>query len=35
MHDFRTLQDHVAPRTTSDLLFKGAVQDTAAACTPG
>ncbi|MEQ1873033.1 MAG: SufD family Fe-S cluster assembly protein [Ilumatobacteraceae bacterium] len=29
MHDFRTLQDHVAPRTNSDLLFKGAVQDTA------
>jgi len=29
MHDFRTLQDHVAPRTTSDLLFKGAVQDEA------
>lgn len=29
MHDFRTLQDHVAPRTHSDLLFKGAVQDTA------
>ena len=29
MHDFRTLQDHLAPRTTSDLLFKGAVQDTA------
>jgi Fe-S cluster assembly protein SufD len=27
MHDFRTLQDHVSPRTTSDLLFKGAVQD--------
>jgi Fe-S cluster assembly protein SufD len=27
MHDFRTLQDHAAPRTTSDLLFKGAVQD--------
>jgi Fe-S cluster assembly protein SufD len=25
MHDFRTLQDHVGPRTTSDLLFKGAV----------
>lgn len=24
-HDFRTLQEHVAPRTTSDLLFKGAV----------
>jgi Fe-S cluster assembly protein SufD len=29
MHDFRTLQDHAAPRTNSDLLFKGAVQDTA------
>ncbi len=29
MHDFRTLQDHVAPRTNSDLLFKGAVQDSA------
>ena len=27
MHDFRTLQDHVAPSTSSDLLFKGAVQD--------
>ena len=27
MHDFRTLQDHAAPKTTSDLLFKGAVQD--------
>jgi Fe-S cluster assembly protein SufD len=26
MHDFRTLQDHVAPKTSSDLLFKGAVQ---------
>jgi Fe-S cluster assembly protein SufD len=25
MHDFRTLQDHGAPRTTSDLLFKGAI----------
>jgi Fe-S cluster assembly protein SufD len=25
MQDFRTLQEHVAPRTTSDLLFKGAV----------
>ena len=25
MHDFRTMQDHQAPRTTSDLLFKGAV----------
>ncbi len=29
MHDFRTLQDHIAPRTSSDLLFKGAVQDRA------
>jgi len=27
MHDFRTLQDHIAPSTTSDLLFKGALQD--------
>jgi Fe-S cluster assembly protein SufD len=27
MHDFRTIQDHDAPRTYSDLLFKGAVQD--------
>jgi Fe-S cluster assembly protein SufD len=26
MHDFRTIQDHAAPHTTSDLLFKGAVQ---------
>ena len=29
MHDFRTLQDHAAPRTHSNLLFKGAVKDTA------
>jgi Fe-S cluster assembly protein SufD len=29
MHDFRTIQDHDAPHTTSDLLFKGAVQDIA------
>jgi Fe-S cluster assembly protein SufD len=29
MHDFRTLQDHVAPRTRSELLFKGAVKDSA------
>lgn len=29
MHDFRTLQDHGAPKTHSDLLFKGAVQDRA------
>lgn len=27
MHDFRTIQDHDAPHTHSDLLFKGAVQD--------
>ena len=27
--DFRTLQDHVAPYTTSDLLFKGALRDRA------
>jgi Fe-S cluster assembly protein SufD len=26
MHDFRTMQDHDAPKTTSDLLFKGAVE---------
>lgn len=25
MHDFRTMQDHAAPKTTSNLLFKGAV----------
>ena len=29
MHDFRTLQDHAAPSSTSDLLFKGAVKDRA------
>lgn len=29
MHDFRTVQDHAAPSTTSDLLFKGAVSDQA------
>jgi len=29
--DFRTLQDHVAPHSTSDLLFKGALKDTARA----
>lgn len=27
--DFRTLQDHVAPQTASDLLFKGALKDLA------
>jgi len=26
-HDFRTMQDHLAPHTTSNLVFKGAVQD--------
>ena len=30
MLDFRTLQDHDAPYTRSDLLFKGAVEDDAA-----
>lgn len=29
MHDFRTLQDHAAPHTHSNLLFKGAVKDEA------
>ncbi len=29
MLDFRTLQDHDAPNTSSDLLFKGAVEDEA------
>jgi len=29
MLDFRTLQDHAAPHTRSDLLFKGAVEDSA------
>lgn len=29
MHDFRTTQIHSAPRTRSDLLFKGAVRDRA------
>ena len=27
MHDFRVIQSHEAPHTSSDLLFKGAVQD--------
>lgn len=35
MHDFRTLQDHDAPRATSNLLFKGAVQDDAASVYTG
>jgi len=29
VHDFRTLQEHGAPKTTSDLVFKGAVAGTA------
>jgi len=29
VHDFRTLQDHHAPRTRSELLFSGAVADSA------
>jgi Fe-S cluster assembly protein SufD len=29
MHDFRITQEHVAPKTNSDLLFKGAVNDEA------
>jgi Fe-S cluster assembly protein SufD len=29
MHDFRTLQEHRAPNTRSELLFKGAVEDRA------
>jgi Fe-S cluster assembly protein SufD len=29
MHDFRTIQEHAGPSTTSDLLFKGAVEDAA------
>lgn len=29
MHDFRTIQRHDAPKSSSDLLFKGAVHDTA------
>lgn len=35
MHDFRTTQDHDAPNTSSDLLFKGAVQDHAASVYTG
>jgi Fe-S cluster assembly protein SufD len=35
LHDFRTVQDHVAPTTTSNLLFKGAVQDTSRAVYTG
>ena len=35
MHDFRTIQDHHAPHTSSDLLFKGAVQEEAASVYTG
>ena len=35
MLDFRTLQDHNAPYTRSDLLFKGAVEDTASSVYSG
>ncbi|MDQ1395971.1 MAG: Fe-S cluster assembly protein SufD [Acidimicrobiaceae bacterium] len=35
MHDFRTLQDHRAPKSTSDLLFKGAVAGNAHAVYSG
>lgn len=35
MHDFRVIQDHVAPHTNSDLLFKGAVQDRSASVYTG
>ncbi|HVV36243.1 MAG TPA: Fe-S cluster assembly protein SufD [Acidimicrobiales bacterium] len=28
IHDFRTMQDHHAPKTSSDLLFKGVLTDT-------
>ncbi|MEN3272753.1 MAG: Fe-S cluster assembly protein SufD [Actinomycetota bacterium] len=35
MHDIRTLQDHVAPTTTSNLLFKGAVEGRAASVYTG
>jgi Fe-S cluster assembly protein SufD len=35
MHDFRTIQDHDAPHTSSDLLFKGAVQHEAASVYTG
>jgi Fe-S cluster assembly protein SufD len=35
MLDFRTLQDHAAPHTRSELLFKGAVEDRAASVYSG
>ena len=35
MHDFRTIQEHTAPKTSSDLLFKGAVHDTSSSVYTG
>lgn len=35
MHDFRTIQDHVAAHGDSELLFKGAVQDQSASVYTG
>jgi Fe-S cluster assembly protein SufD len=35
VHDFRTMQDHDAPKSTSDLLFKGAVADHASSVYTG
>jgi Fe-S cluster assembly protein SufD len=35
MHDFRTVQHHTAPRTSSDLVFKGAVEDHSASVYSG
>ena len=35
MHDFRTIQSHVAPRSQSNLLFKGAVKDRASSVYTG
>jgi Fe-S cluster assembly protein SufD len=35
MHDFRITQEHIAPYTTADLLFKGAVAGTAASVYTG
>jgi len=35
MHDFRTMQDHLAPSTTSELLLKGALQGTSHAVYTG
>jgi Fe-S cluster assembly protein SufD len=35
MHDFRTVQDHRSPRTSSDLLYKGAVANEASSVYTG